>query len=82
MACFSVDQDTGRLTLIEIESTGGRTPRNVFVTPDGKWLLAENSQSNRVVVFTIADDGSLTATGETIDVGSPICIRMLPISGP
>ena len=81
VACFSVDQDTGRLTLIEIESTGGRTPRNIFVTPDGKWLLAENSQSNRVVVFTISNDGSLTATGETIDVGSPICIRMLPIAG-
>ncbi|MFM8726447.1 MAG: beta-propeller fold lactonase family protein, partial [Planctomycetaceae bacterium] len=33
--------------------TGGREPRNFFIEPTGKWLLAENQNSDSVFVFSI-----------------------------
>ncbi len=74
IAVFSVDAETGKLTLVQNESTQGRTPRHFAIDPSGRWLLAENQNSDSVVVFAIdAVTGRLTPTGQTITVGSPVC---------
>ena len=76
IAAYSIDSDSGRLTLIEIEKTGGQEPRNFIVVANGKWLIAENQNSDTIVVFKIGEDGSLAATDSTIKVGKPVCIRI------
>jgi 6-phosphogluconolactonase len=76
IAVFSIDQETGKLTHVENESTQGKTPRNFAIAPGGKYLLAENQGSNTIVVFSIDQDtGALNATGNKIEVPSPVCIR-------
>jgi 6-phosphogluconolactonase len=71
---FAVDQSTGRLTHVQNESTQGKTPRHFAVEPTGQWLLAENQGSDTVVVFRIDPrSGRLNATGQSIEVGTPVC---------
>ncbi len=74
IAVFSVDAKTGKLTLIQNESTQGKTPRHFAIDPSGRWLLAENQNSDSVVIFAIdAATGKLKPTGQTVTVGSPVC---------
>lgn len=74
IAVFSVEAKTGKLTLVQHESTQGKTPRHFAIDPSGKWLLAENQNSDSVVVFAIdAATGKLKPTGQTLTVGSPVC---------
>jgi len=74
IAVFEVDQKTGRLTLVEHQSTQGRTPRHFAIDPTGRWLLAENQASDSVVVFAIdTDTGKLKPTGQIMSIGAPVC---------
>jgi 6-phosphogluconolactonase len=74
IAVFSVDAKTGKLTLIQHESTQGKTPRHFAIDPSGRWLLAENQNSDSVVVFAIdAATGKLKPAGQTLSIGSPVC---------
>lgn len=74
IAVFAADSKTGKLTLVQNESTQGKTPRHFAIDPSGRWLLAENQNSDSVVVFSIdAASGKLKPMGQTITVGSPVC---------
>ena len=74
IAVFAVDQKSGRLTLVEHQSTQGRTPRHIAIDPTGRWLLAENQASDSVIVFALdPDTGKLKSTGQSLTVGSPVC---------
>jgi 6-phosphogluconolactonase len=74
IAAFVVEQKTGRLTFVEHQSSGGRTPRHFAIDPTGRWLLAENQASDSVVVFALnPNTGKLKPTGQTVTVGSPVC---------
>lgn len=75
IAVFAVDSATGKLKLVENQSTGGRTPRHFTLDPTGKWMLVENQDSNNIVVFRVdARTGRLDPTGQSIEVGAPVCI--------
>jgi 6-phosphogluconolactonase len=78
IAIFGIDEKTGRLTLLGNEPTQGKTPRNFGVDPTGQFLLAANQDSDSVVVFRIDQQtGRLKATGQTLQVGSPVCVKFL-----
>jgi 6-phosphogluconolactonase len=77
---YSVDQKTGKLTLVEHESTQGKTPRHFGIDREGKFLLAENQDTHTVVVFRIDQKtGALTPTGQQIEIGSPVCAVFMPV---
>ncbi len=79
IAVFSVDSDTGKLKLLECTSTHGKFPRHFTLDPTGNWLLAENQNSDSVFVFRVdPKTGLLTATGESITLGAPVCAVFLP----
>ena len=81
IAIFAIDSRTGTLTPLGHEPTRGKTPRHFALAPGGKWLLAENQDSNEVVVFGVdSRTGKLSATGTTLEVGSPVCIVFAAIS--
>ena len=40
---FSIDQDSGELTLVGHEPCGGITPRNFALHPSGDWMLVANN---------------------------------------
>jgi 6-phosphogluconolactonase len=74
IACFAFSD--GKLTPIQHISTEGKTPRNFRLSPDGRYLLAENQNSDSIVVFRLdPNSGKLTLTENRLNVGSPVCLR-------
>jgi len=77
IAMFTIAAD-GRLTAQGQTPSGGEWPRNFNIDPSGQYLIAANERSDRLAVFKIdAATGKLTATGETAEVGSPVCVKFL-----
>jgi 6-phosphogluconolactonase len=80
IAVFAIDAATGKLTHIENQPTLGKTPRNFNLDPTGAFMLVANQDSDSVVVFRVdVETGRLTPTGQTIEVGSPVCVKFLPV---
>ena len=66
------------MTLVAIEPTLGKEPRNFAIDPTGAYLLAENQNSNSIVVFRIdPETGRLKPTGQKVAVPRPVCIKMI-----
>jgi 6-phosphogluconolactonase len=74
IAVYAVDGKTGRLSYVEHMPTGGKTPRFIGLEPSGRWLLAANQGSDNIAVFSVdAKSGRLKPTGQTLEVGAPVC---------
>ena len=57
----------------------GKNPRNFAIDPSGTYLLAENQDSDSIVVFRIDQEtGGLKQVGQPIHIPMPVCIRMMP----
>jgi 6-phosphogluconolactonase len=79
VVAFAIDQTTGKLNLIAHESTQGKWPRNFAINPTGEFLLVANQNTHNVVAFRIDQQtGKLTATGQTIEIPSPVCLKFIP----
>lgn len=78
IAVFTVDANTGYLSLIQHINVQGHTPRNFNISPDGKFLIVANQDSNNLVLFTVDETtGLLSATGTNVPVGTPTCVKYL-----
>ena len=81
IAVYSIDPQAGTLTLVESVPTQGRTPGSFAIDSSGSWLVAANQSSDSVVLFRIDQQtGRLTATGQRFEVGTPSCVRFLPLN--
>jgi len=77
---YEIDPKTGTLTWVDNVSTVGKTPRNFGIDPTGSYLLAANQDSDNVVVFRIdPGNGRIKATGQTLGVGRPVCVKFMPV---
>jgi 6-phosphogluconolactonase len=77
IAVFRVDGG-GALTLVQYESTRGKTPRHFAIDPAGRWLIAANQQSGTLAVFRIdPNTGRLSPVGPLTSVGSPVNILFM-----
>lgn len=75
IALFSIDPKTGKPHFVTRESTRGKTPRHFALDSSGRWLLAENQDSNDIFVFRIdLGSGRLTPVGDRTEVGAPVCL--------
>jgi 6-phosphogluconolactonase len=75
---FQIDQQTGKLTLVEHVSIEGNWPRNFTLDPSGNFLLVANQRSENVVVFAIdPSTGRLKPTGVNEAIPAPVCLRFL-----
>lgn len=75
---YAIDQQTGKLTLVEHVSTQGKGPRNFAIEPSGRFLLAANQQTDDVFVFRVdAETGKLTPTGHSFKCGAPVAIQFV-----
>ncbi len=78
IVAMAVDLKSGAIKRVDNYSTMGKTPRNFRLDPFGMQLLAENQGSDSIFSFKInGGNGSLQATGKSISVKSPACIRFL-----
>jgi 6-phosphogluconolactonase len=78
IAIFSVDSQTGRLTLLGFQKTGGKWPRHFAIDPTGQWLIAANEHTHDLFVLGIdAATGALSAPNGRVEVPSPSCVVFL-----
>lgn len=80
IAVFQINQQDGRLSLVEMVPTQGKTPRSFAIDLSGKFLLAANENSDNIVVFRIDQKtGKLTPTGKVVHVPAPVCVKFLRV---
>ncbi|MFD2873168.1 lactonase family protein [Mucilaginibacter ximonensis] len=78
IACFAIDQVTGKLVYRGGYSTIGETPRNFAIDPTGNFLLVGTSK--KIFVFSIDKaTGRLMQNREAIDVASAVCLKLVPV---
>ena len=61
----------GVASVQQIISSQGATPRGFKLFDDARLLVVANQDSNNVALFKVAVDGSLSFTGNTLDVTAP-----------
>lgn len=72
---YSIDGETGRLTVVQHMSVGGDHPRHFALTPSGQYLIAANRDTNNIVTFRVDQtNGTLTPTGHEIEASKPVCV--------
>ncbi|MCO6455860.1 MAG: lactonase family protein [Pirellulaceae bacterium] len=75
LAVFAIDKESGRLTPVQHQPTGGRTPRNFNLEPGGRFLLAANQDTDNVVVFAVdTQTGKLRPAGHEVRLPVPVCV--------
>ena len=78
IAVFAIDAASGLLTLRETVPTQGSNPRSFALDPTGAWLVAANQSSDSLVFFKVdGASGHLAATGKTLRVTAPVCVKFL-----
>ena len=79
IAVFSRNRTDGTLALVEIVPCGGKHPRNFNLTPDGRWLVCANRDTNNLVSFRVDPmTGRLSPSGHTATIPSPVCVLFAP----
>jgi 6-phosphogluconolactonase (cycloisomerase 2 family) len=77
IAIFSVDPENGLLTRIGYQSTGIH-PRNFIISPNDKFLLCANRDTNNIQIFEIDPaTGLLHDTGKEIRLDKPVCLKWI-----
>jgi 6-phosphogluconolactonase len=77
---FSIDDMTGKISLLENIPTQGKSPRNFSFDPTWKWLIVTNHGSDNAMVFKVDDSsGHLIPSGEPVPIVYPFCIRFLQV---
>jgi 6-phosphogluconolactonase len=61
---------SGALILRGIFPLGGKHPRDIFFSPDDKWLLSANQESDLVTVLSV-NDGFAIVDGAAISISKP-----------
>lgn len=76
IAVFAAEENTGRLTLVDIIPSGGLTPRNFGLTPDGRYLVCAHQDSGELAVFARDEaTGQLRDTGQRAVASRGVCVR-------
>ncbi|MFJ7747837.1 lactonase family protein [Peribacillus sp. NPDC097295] len=78
IAVFQTDEETGKLSLVELVSTEGNWPRDFSIDPSGKFLVASNEESGNLTLFSRNQEtGKLTLLQKDIKVPFPVCVKFL-----
>jgi 6-phosphogluconolactonase len=73
---LEVDAASGRLRQTGRWPSGGKTPRDLELSPSGRHLLVANQDSDNITVFAVdAATGTLSAPIQQLPVGTPMTIK-------
>jgi 6-phosphogluconolactonase len=80
LVIYSVDPQGGTLMAVGHQSSLGVKPRDFCIDPTGKFLVVANQDSDNLVIFKRdLEAGTLTPTGKSVEVGSPVCVQVVPV---
>lgn len=75
IACLAIDPKDAKLTLKQTITTHGEGPRDFAISNDGQFIIAANQTTNSLVsFFRDVETGTLEATGNVVELGSPVSI--------
>jgi 6-phosphogluconolactonase len=75
LSIFSIESDRGELAPRGCVDVRGRNPRHFAVSPDGKWLIVANQDSDELTSFRIIEGGcGLEWTGRRNPMATPTAI--------
>jgi 6-phosphogluconolactonase len=77
IAVFAFDEDKESLTQLQVVSSGGEIPRDFTLDRAGKLLITAHQNSHDLYSFWIDETGRLEPTGHRLELGSPVCVKML-----
>jgi 6-phosphogluconolactonase len=61
VSAFAIDQESGKLTLLNRQSSGGTGPTHIWIDPTGRNVLVANYAGGSVALLPVRGDGSLDA---------------------
>jgi 6-phosphogluconolactonase len=74
---FSVDQATGKLTPVQWAPTENN-PRSFSLDQTGEYLFVANQGADNVAVYKVdPNTGKLTATGEKLQLSTPVTVTFV-----
>jgi len=74
---FKIDENSGKLSIIDHVSTRGHFPRNFAIDGTGSYLYVANQNSDNIVLFSIdQDNGTLTFSDHILKIKTPVCIYL------
>ena len=80
LVIYSVDPQDGTLMAVGHQASLGVKPRDFCIDPTGKFLVVANQDSDNLVIFKRdLETGGLTSTGKPVEVGSPVCVQVVPV---
>ncbi|TRX60045.1 lactonase family protein [Fulvivirga sp. M361] len=72
---LSFDKISEKIVLIGFVSSGGKTPRDMNIDPDGNWLICANQDSDNLIVFRIHQtSGRLSQISVNEEIKTPSCV--------
>lgn len=78
IAVFAVNQDTGKLSLVQVIGTEGNWPRDFSLDPTEDFLVASNEESGCLSLYARNhESGMLTLLQANIQVPFPVCVKFL-----
>lgn len=78
IAVFKIKKENGQLSHVQNQPSGGETPRNFAITPDGKYLISGNQNSDNLMVFNRDQEtGKLKPMSISLSIKKPVYIYFL-----
>jgi 6-phosphogluconolactonase len=74
IATFAISPESGRLTLLNRISCGGKVPRHLTLDPSGRWLLVANQASDNIAVLGRDTRTGQLVTGKSFPLSKPQCL--------
>lgn len=75
---YSIDAETGMLTMEGNTSVRGDFPRNFSISKDGRYVAVANQKSDNVVFFKRdLETGMLESTGVELEISMPVFVKFL-----
>lgn len=65
VSAFSIDQKTGKLTLLNSRPSYGSEPCHISIDHSGKWAFVSNYMEGNFVVLSLFDDGLLGSSSDS-----------------
>ena len=80
---FRIDQNTGLISTVGHQYSGGKNPRNFNIDPSGRFLIVAHQDSDNIVSFRINQaNGMIEPTGDELTrIAEPLCIQFAPRVG-
>lgn len=72
---FTVNPESGKLSLKGHVSTEGEHPRHFSIMPGGRSMIVANKNTNNLVLFRFDEQGLPVFTGYSVSVSGPVCVK-------